>query len=166
MRFYEKSWLEQGWETLKGGLQALIPATNMKIMTELSPCSNLACVNVTFLAESTICAPSSFSTLKASRVLYKQALQHFHSQASWKCSLASSSQKEDSKEAFAFCLLPLLFLPWNSHSTQEVEGDHEEITYYVLYRVSVNGDHANGGCPFVVLLVNVLVQEGQVNKPK
>lgn len=39
-------------------------------------------------------------------------------------------------------------------------------TYYVFYWVSVNGDHADGGCPFVVLLVNVLIQEWEVNKPK
>lgn len=36
----------------------------------------------------------------------------------------------------------------------------------MFYWVSVDGDHANGGCPFVVLLVNVLVQEWEVNKPK
>jgi len=41
-----------------------------------------------------------------------------------------------------------------------------ESTYYVLHRVSVNGDHANGGCPLVVLLVDVLVQEWEVNEPE
>lgn len=41
-----------------------------------------------------------------------------------------------------------------------------ESTYHVLCWVSVNGDHANGGCPFVVLLVNVLIQEREVNEPK
>ena len=41
-----------------------------------------------------------------------------------------------------------------------------ESTYYVFYWVSVNGDHTDGGCPFVMLLVNVLIQEREVNKPK
>lgn len=41
-----------------------------------------------------------------------------------------------------------------------------ETTYYVFHWVSINGDHANGGCPLVVLLVNVLIQEREVSKPK
>lgn len=41
-----------------------------------------------------------------------------------------------------------------------------ESTYYVLYWVSINGDHADGGCPLVVLLVNVLIQHWVVSKPR
>lgn len=41
-----------------------------------------------------------------------------------------------------------------------------ESTYYVFYWVSINGDHTDGGCPLMVLLVNVLIQHWVVNKPK
>lgn len=41
-----------------------------------------------------------------------------------------------------------------------------ESTYYVFYWVSINGDHTDGGCPLVVLLVNVLIQDWVVNKPR
>lgn len=41
-----------------------------------------------------------------------------------------------------------------------------ESTYYVLYWVSINGDHTDGGCPLVVLLVNVLIQHWVVSKPR
>lgn len=41
-----------------------------------------------------------------------------------------------------------------------------ESTYYVLNWVSIDGDHTNGGCPLVVLLVNVFVQHWVVTKPR
>lgn len=41
-----------------------------------------------------------------------------------------------------------------------------ESTYYVFYWVSINGYHTDGGCPLVVLLVNVLIQDWVVNKPR
>ena len=33
----------------------------------------------------------------------------------------------------------------------------KDIGYDVLYRVSVDGRNTNGGCPFMVLLVDVLI---------
>lgn len=69
-------------------------------------------------------------------------------------------KKEASKGTFAPLLLPFHLIPSNWRGTMG------ESTYYVFYWVSINGDHTDGGCPLVVLLVNVLIQDWVVNKPR
>lgn len=120
------------------------------------------------------CPVSSLSTggpwicaLKATGVQYKQLLQPSQSQASWALQLSFLFLRKKPLRAYLHL--------FSYHSTS-CHGNHTpgsnwrvamgESTYYVLNWVSIDGDHTNGGCPLVVLLVNVFVQHWVVTKPR